>query len=575
MRPPIEAILPPVNRDGRAASAAGCGWALAVSLAGLLSPQSATAQLAPGTPPGSLVHPLEPVSACRTCHSGLTTASGESYGAHDTWAPSMLANAARDPLFLATVTVAEQDAPGISARCYRCHSPTAFQNGHAASGMLDRAVGDLDGVHCDTCHRAVPAPRGMAGRNGALYFNDGPEGSAPPRLGPRADAASNTRHTSAESAFVRSSELCGTCHELEHPTRNRRAPTGEDMGYLLPLQTTYSEWLQSDFGRGPSPETCQSCHMPGASSTESLRVARIGAAPNRPGVLRHDLHGANAWGMDLLRAAYPGEADAAFTAARARVEATLRTAARVEITEVPAEAAPGAQVTLRVRVTNLTGHKLPTGYEDARVMWIELRVGDSVVSGAYANDELVEDPQARVYRLQLGRMEGGGPVLNDFVASHEVVMEDTRIPPRGARPEARIAPVGRDYAGGPDGALRHYDEAAYTVRLPTSGATVPITARLMYRSTTRHYIESIAGANRTDARGTELLRLWDASGRAAPLEVARATATVRTGGSDGSDDGGCTARPGAPRAASTGGLLTCVAALAAMRRRRRPQRARV
>ena len=532
-----------------------------------------SAQPARGTQPNTLTHPLAPASTCRTCHSGLTTASGESYAAHDTWAPSMLANAARDPLFLATVSVAEQDAPGIGQRCFRCHSPTAFTNGHAATGMLDRTTGDLDGVHCDTCHRAVPAPDGMPGRNGELYFNDGAEGMAPPRLGPRSDAATNMRHTSAQSDFLRSSELCGTCHELDHPTRNRVSLTGEDMGYRLPLQTTYSEWLGSDYARGATAQTCQSCHMPEASPLEALRAARAGGAPDRMGVRRHDLHAANAWGMDLLRAAFPGESDAAFTAARTRIEATLRSSARVEIVEAPATASPGAAVRVRVRVTNLTGHKLPTGYEDARVMWLELRVGDTVVSGAYANDELVEDNQARIYRLQLGRREGSGLVANEFVARHEAVLEDTRIPPRGSRPEARIAPVGRDYAGGPDGTLRHWDETTYTVTLPTTGASVPITARLMYRSTTRHYVEAIAAENRSDMRGAELLRLFNASGRAAPLEVGRATATVRTGGDE--EDGGCTVRPQGVRPRSAWAGLTLVGVAALLRRRRSARRVEV
>jgi MYXO-CTERM domain-containing protein len=413
----------------------------------------------------------------------------------------------------------------------------------------------------------------MAGRNGELHFNDGPEGMAPPRLGPRSDPATNMRHGSAQSDFLRSSELCGTCHELDHPTRNRVSLTGEDQGYRLPLQTTYSEWLGSDFARGATAETCQSCHMPLASPMEALRAARAPGALDRMGVRRHDLHAANAWGMDLLRAAFPGEADAAFTAARTRIESRLRSAARVEIVEAPESAAPGASVQVRVRVTNLTGHKLPTGYEDARVMWLELRVGDAVVSGAFANDELVEDAQARIYRLQLGRREGSGLVANEFVARHEAVLEDTRIPPRGSRPEARIAPVGRDYAGGPDGTLRNWDEATYTVTLPPTGASVPITARLLYRSTTRHYVETIAAENRTDDRGRELLRLWDASGRAAPLEVGRATATVRTGGEG--EEGGCAARPQGVRGQSAWAGLTLVGLLAVLRRRRSAPRAKL
>ena len=37
---------------------------------------------------------------------------------------------------------------------------------------------------------------------------------------------------------------------------------GRDTGVAFPLQSTYTEWAQSDFARRAQPETCQSCHMP-------------------------------------------------------------------------------------------------------------------------------------------------------------------------------------------------------------------------------------------------------------------------------------------------------------------------
>jgi hypothetical protein len=227
-------------------------------------------------------------------------------------------------------------------------------------------------------------------------------------------------------------------------------------------------------------------------------------------------------------------------------------------------------------------------------MWLQVSVGDRVVSGAFVDDELVEDTQARVYRLQLGRMEAGRAVPNDFVARHAVILEDTRIPPLGMRPTRETQPVGRDYAGA-DGAMRNYDDARYNLELPRANGPVTVTARLLMRTTTKHYVEAIAAANRTDRRGAELLRLWNASGRAAPVEVARATTTITVSGgavtdggvSDGGlGDGGARAdvAPGAdgsvvtapaggcsagPRSGVSGLWGLAIAALAATRGRRR------
>jgi hypothetical protein len=269
---------------------------------------------------------------------------------------------------------------------------------------------------------------------------------------------------------------------------------------------------------------------------------RIPGAPARAAQRRHDFLGANEWGMALLRAAYPDERDAEYDAMRERIRTYLRSSARVEFVNAPTTVAAGTTTTLRVRVTNLSGHKLPTGYEDARLMWLQILVDGRAVSGAYVDDELVEDAQARVYRFQAGRYESGRVTPSDFVARHNVVVEDTRIPPLGMRADARTAPVGRDYAGGADGTLRNYDEATYTLSLPATSPRATVTARLLYRSTTKHYVEAIAGANRSDDRGRTLTRLFGASGRAAPFAVAEASTTVQiTPAAVEEPEGGCRA----------------------------------
>ncbi len=534
----------------------GSRAATAASVVSLLA-SSAWAQPR-GTQPGQLVSPIQPSSRCTECHAGETTAAGDTYMPGDAWAPSMMANASRDPLFLATLTVAEQQLPSAGTFCFRCHSPSGFTSGRAANGLgtdLDPVLGDTDGVNCDTCHRSVinPADPGSPFlSNAQLTYSDAPDGMVPIRYGPHDDPAASPRHPSMGSPFIRDPRLCGQCHDVDHPTLRRLTPTGQDTGRFFPLQSTYSEWAQSDFARRAEPQTCQHCHMPEVGG-EPLPSTRIPNAPLRPGQRRHDFVGANEWGLSLLRAAFPGELDAEFDRARTRTQASLRTAATVTLTEPPTTGAAGSTVRLRVRVTNNTGHKLPTGYEDARLIWLQVQVGSQVVSGDYVADELVRDAQARVYEFEPGHIEGGRAVHSDFVAQHTVVLSDTRIPPRAMRADERTAPVGRDYAGGEGGGLRHWDDATFDVPLPATGGQVPVTVRLLYKATTKHYVETIAAATRTDNRGTELLRLFNATARAAPFEMASVTTMVTVTGGAATDAGATDGGTDAGVAATDGG----------------------
>ncbi len=531
-----------------------------------------------GTQAGQLQSPLSPAERCTECHSGGMTSTGATYMAADTWPASMMANAQRDPLFQATLAVAEQDSPGIGSLCYRCHSPSAFTAGRAERGQtLDPLQGDSDGVHCDTCHRSVVPtndPNAPYVSNAQLFYSDAPMDMIPTRYGPHNDPMISPRHPSMGSSFIRDARMCGQCHDLTHPTNTRRMADGTDTRAPFPLQSTYTEWAQSDFARRAAPETCQTCHMPEITG-ESLPSTRIPNAPNRARQRRHDFLGANEWGMALLKAAFPGERDEEYDASRRRIQDYLRTAAEVTFTDVPRTAAAGSTVRVTVRVTNRSGHKLPTGYEDARVMWLQLQVGDRVISGDYANDELVSDRQVRVYQFKAGYLQGGQVLPSDFVVRHNVVMEDTRIPPLGMMPDARTMPVGRDYSGGPNGALRNYDTVTYDVPVPASIGTVSVRARLMYRTTTKHYVEAIVGANRTDGRGRALMDAWNRSGRAAPFAMAEATATVTVTApqAPGDDGGGCAVARAGDRTNTNHhapwALGALVAGLAAWRRRAR------
>jgi hypothetical protein len=237
----------------------------------------------------------------------------------------------------------------------------------------------------------------------------------------------------------------------------------------------------------------------------------------------------------------------------------------------------------------VTGHKLPTGYEDTRLMWLEVSVNGAVVSGSDAEqvDPSASDPQLRAYRFVPGHIDPTThrAVRDDFVSQHTVVLEDTRIPPAGMVPDARTMPVGRDYSGGPSGALRNDDTATYALTAPTTPGPVTVTVRLLYRTTTQHYVDAVA--SRSGDRGRALVAAWEASGRAPPFAIATQSVTVNVavGGGDAGDgasdagvDGGNAHAPGGCGCQTTGrarapaGAVVAVAMLGVMAVRRRARR---
>jgi hypothetical protein len=179
----------------------------------------------PGTQPKE-VGSLESVDKCDNCHGGYDSSVEPAHN----WRGSMMANAGRDPIFWATVAVAEQDFDGAGDLCIRCHSPSGWVGGR--STPTDGSVlqsGDADGVECDLCHKITnPDDSEHAGvQNAPFTANDGgapPEGyygsgmyvlwDGSDKLGPYSDA--NARHQFQQAQFQRSVDFCGTCHDVSN-----------------------------------------------------------------------------------------------------------------------------------------------------------------------------------------------------------------------------------------------------------------------------------------------------------------------------------------------------------------------
>lgn len=179
----------------------------------------------PGTQPLEIGN-LESPDKCDNCHGGYNTSIEPAHN----WRGSMMGNAGRDPLFWATVAIAEQDFDGVGDLCIRCHSTAGWIEGRSTptdgSGLQ---LTDTNGVDCDYCHKltnpdgkeipGVQFPPFLANDeeiDPTAYFGSGMgvlsgDGA---KLGPYADDAA--RHRSMQSNFHRSVDYCGTCHDVSN-----------------------------------------------------------------------------------------------------------------------------------------------------------------------------------------------------------------------------------------------------------------------------------------------------------------------------------------------------------------------
>jgi hypothetical protein len=340
------------------------------------------------------------------------------------------------------------------------------------------------------------------------------------------------------------------------PLRNLLNAAGMDTGLPFPLDNTYTEWAASDYARGATAKSCAGCHMPAARG-EGLTVATFPTAMPRANPRMHLFVGGNAWGLEAVKLAAPDiatERSAAFDATAAAVQAMLASA--VEIAVMPGPVAEGATTfDAMVRVTNLSGHKFPTGYADGRRAFLQVELTDArggslALLGKYdeADARLDTATELRVWEsIQAEHLSGGGH-REWHIAKNDTVVKDTRIPPAGFAPTgaaaiAMTAPVGADY--GPVTGMRNYDDVPVHVSslAPIAAGGLRVTARVFYQSTMREFIEELARANTTDDRGTTLASIWEQTGRAAPRLIATKTADL-TVGPPGSVDGGTDAGSG-------------------------------
>ncbi len=532
------------------------------------------------TAPNTLTHPLTESSACQLCHTfenAMGAAAEPRYAPFYGWQGSLMANAARDPVFWAGVALADQDHPGETVECVRCHSPRAYLEGRGDATSIDQlTTADLEGVGCELCHRATD--QGALGN--AQYNVDDVPGSSGlvPRRGPWAYAGGpgSPPHDWIDDPFTGSSALCGTCHEVTTP-RERLDDAGNPMGMAFNEQRTYSEWAGSALAQpGEGFRSCQDCHMPAVADMPGCNQF-VDEYSHRSGGRRHDLVGANRFMVELLRAEYGNDGtglinDFFFEQTLDRMDELLATAATLELAGPPDVDLGVGLGGLVATVTNESGHKLPTGYSEGRVMWLEVvaRYGEQVLwtSGQYVDGQGPEaDAQLRAYR-GVAEQYATGTQMHLLLNDHWV--EDTRIPPRGLVPDPETDPVGSRYELQDDGTWPNFDVAQYAFdgRPDVEDATpddatddvLDVSVRLLYLVNTPQYVQLLADDNVTNEAGSDVAMMFDALGGAQPLVLAEAMLAVPIvgfgeppAGSTGAVDTGVDDTAGAASSGGPGG----------------------
>jgi len=200
-------------------------------LAVVLCFASTASALAVGSPvkPGTATPEMFPPAQSCGCHGSLV----------DEWSVSMHSQALSDPIFNAKVAEADKATNGaLGPFCLSCHGPAATMTGEIASGNI-AGEGTSQGVGCMFCHQTVGLSDGDPANTSHLLLPDGT------RRAQIKDPAAP--HPAQYSPFHERAEICGACHNVNHPVNG------------MHLESTYTEWLQSPYA--DEGVVCQDCHM--------------------------------------------------------------------------------------------------------------------------------------------------------------------------------------------------------------------------------------------------------------------------------------------------------------------------
>ncbi len=472
--------------------------------------------------------------ACGVCHNGMIDDEGEDVSIENAWEASVMAQSARDPYWRAKAAATLHRYPELSHEvnqvCTRCHAPMA-NDAAIKDGVELEMFGEtpfladnkyfdhaMDGVSCSLCHQiddngTLGTEAGNSGNFSVVeYAADDKENR--PAYGQYADPigaymTANSDFTPVYGAHMSDSAMCATCHDLKtHKLDADGQPIDGPLEAGFQEQQTYTEWENSDYrDDGPLAASCQACHMPKIDTTVTL--ASSGTDIRRSGFSEHTFLGANTVMLDMFEnyKDFLGIQAEGFPQAIERNREFLKTSADLEILGTRSE---DDAFVVTLKITNNTGHKLPSGYPSRRV-FVQLAVTDDsgsvIFESGKINDDgsivgadgdrnfnniephynsVINENQVLIFEAVMGNARGE--------TTHSLVegiryLKDNRLTPKGfkkATADNDIAVIGR--AANDD----NFDDGAdlFEYRIPvTGGGTYQVIANLIYQPLAYGHLE--------------------------------------------------------------------------------------
>ncbi|MHC4324591.1 MAG: hypothetical protein ACYSUX_09990, partial [Planctomycetota bacterium] len=285
-------------------------------------------------------------------------------------------------------------------------------------------------------------------------------------------------------------------------------------------------WLLSDFAKRGKNGSCQFCHY---RPVEGGGQASKYGSPQRDYFVMHGPVGGSTWIQDAAWLIWDGKDmdRKALDLGKRRAAELLQEAASLDISF-----SRSGYATLKI--TNKTGHKLPSGYEEGRRMWVNAvfldysgkvlkEIGkyaekDDVIFGESIKAPTLIDPEnTRVYEILFGISEAQAekynvkPGKSFHSVLNDTIIKDNRIPPEGfsnAAFKAHLSqPVGATYADG-----QYWDQ----IELALPEGCRKVAVKLIYESISWEYLKFLAEENKTDDWGRKIYDAWTKTGMCPP-----------------------------------------------------------
>ncbi|MFN8700471.1 MAG: hypothetical protein ACK5XQ_14210 [Flavobacteriales bacterium] len=463
---------------------------------------------------------------CDHCHgldpAGLASvdAMGNDVNVVDDWRSSIMANSARDPFWRAKVSHEVAVNPllqeEIESTCTKCHAPMgrfeAMHNGfeHYSIEEMTQDPMALDGVSCLACHQQLPQGE-VANHSGGLIFDTNRVAYGPydsPLVTPM---ALYSEYIPEFGPHINDAKLCAGCHSLVTNTVDLEGNlTGEE----FVEQATWHEWLNSSFSADNS--TCQTCHLPRLSKQAVILAAGYDTEPREPYGL-HTLAGGNSLMLSIMRD-YREVLGISATEEQfnATIDATLEQLQQHSVTVQPTVLSRTEDtVFVSIRLNNLTGHKLPSGYP-ARRMSLHVIMRDQegnelFRSGGFdpefftVGEDLPYEPhhqiirsqnEVQIYEMVMGDVNNNRTTVLERGAVH---LKDNRLVPQGfsfSHPLYDTTEVVLNGVDDPDFNLVPAEGSGADIvyyHIPTEGFTgaVEVTAEVYYQALPPNWMDEI------------------------------------------------------------------------------------